>query len=276
MAFLLKRDGFDIEFRQHISSRCTGLDSQFGEVFGDLEFLEVQGGFECHFDDLRFAIRIDGKIDDSGAGFALREIVFLIFRDAGDIESLHEIGALLAITIDDIIDSTIVAAFEDRDMEYIRPDEQLLRDLNNLIFTVLMEDDDIVDIRAIEEEFIFLESGTDESFRAVDIEFLIILHHCLDIDGAEVTHLGATRIRLAVFALEHLKPRDSIVRQMVEILNTSFDFLLEVLHQFVSFLGVELGDTNHSDLEKFLDILGADFANELRFERREGLIHESD
>ena len=41
MAFLLESDGLDFELRKHVSSCRTGLDSQFGEVFAHLEFLEV-------------------------------------------------------------------------------------------------------------------------------------------------------------------------------------------------------------------------------------------
>ena len=112
-----------------------------------------------------------------------------------------------------------------------------------------MEDDDIVDIGAIEEVLIFLESRSDEAFLAVDIEFLVILNDGLDVDRAEVTHLGATRVRLAVFGFEHLKPGDGIIGEVVEVLDARFDLLLEVLHQFVRFLGVELGDTDHADIE---------------------------
>ena len=61
---------------------------------------------------------------------------------------------------------------------------------------------------------------------------------------------------------------------MVEVLDASFDFLLQIFHQFVRFLGVELSDADHADLEQFLNILGAYLADELRFKRREGSVNE--
>ena len=159
-------------------------------------------------------------------------------------------------------------------MQNVRSDEQFVGHFGYLIPTVLMEDDQVVDIRAIEEILVFLQTRADESFCAVDIEFLVVLHDSLDVDGSEVTYLRAARIRLAVFLLQHLEPRDGVVREMVEVLHASLDLLLQVFHQFVRFLGVELGDAEHLDLEQFLDILRAHLADELRLERREGFVNE--
>ena len=159
-------------------------------------------------------------------------------------------------------------------MEDVGSNEQFLRHLHHLVFTVLVEDDDIIDIGAVEEELVFLETRPYEAFLAIDIEFFVVLYDGFDVDCAEVSYLRTTRICLAVFLLQHLEPSDSIIRQMVEVLHASFDFLLEILHQFVRFLGIELGDTNHSDLKELFNILGAYLADELRFERREGFIHE--
>ena len=61
---------------------------------------------------------------------------------------------------------------------------------------------------------------------------------------------------------------------MVEVLDTGFDLLVQFLHQLVRFLGIEFGDTNHPDIKQFLNILGAYFTDELRFERCESLVNE--
>ena len=112
-----------------------------------------------------------------------------------------------------------------------------------------MEDDDIVYVGAVEQEIVLLESRTDEALLAVDVELDIILHHGLHIDGAEITYLGAPRVCRAVLLLQHLKPRYRVIRQVVQVLDARLDLLLQFLHQFVRFLGVELGDTDHADLE---------------------------
>ena len=202
------------------------------------------------------------------------KVVFLIFGYAGDVEAFHEVDTLLTVPIDDVIDRAVIATLEDSDVENVRSDEQFLRYLHDLVFTVLMEDDDIVDIGTVEEELVFLKPRSDETFFPVDIEFLVVLHNGFDVDGAEVTHLGTAGIGFSVFLFKHLEPRDRVIGEMVEVLDAGFDLLLQILHQFVRFLGVELGDTDHSDLEQFLDILGPYFANELRFEGREGIINK--
>ena len=111
------------------------------------------------------------------------DVVFLILSDAGYVEAFHEIDTLLTIAIDDVIDSAFIATLEDRNMEYIRADEEFFRHTHDLIFTILMEDDDVIYIGAVKEELIFLESCSDESFLAVDIEFLVVLDHRLYIDS---------------------------------------------------------------------------------------------
>ena len=137
-----------------------------------------------------------------------------------------------------------------------------------------MEDNDVINVGAIKQVLIFLEPCTDKAFLSVDIEFLVVLHHGFDIDSTEVTHLRTTRIGFAVFLLKHLEPSDGIVGEVVKILDAGFDLLLQILHQFVRFLRVELGDTNHSDLKEFLDIFGAHLADKLRFERRERFVYK--
>ena len=64
MSFLLEGDGLDFELSEHVSSRSTGLDGEFGEVLAHLEFLEMEGRFEGHFDNLCFAVWVRCEIND--------------------------------------------------------------------------------------------------------------------------------------------------------------------------------------------------------------------
>ena len=120
---LLEGNRLYLEFREHVSSRRTGFDSQFGQVLADLQFLEVQLRFERHADDLRLAVRVGGKIDDLRSRLTLRQVVFLVPRHARDIEPFHEIRTLLAVAIDYVIDRPLIAALENRNMQYIGADE---------------------------------------------------------------------------------------------------------------------------------------------------------
>ena len=60
----------------------------------------------------------------------------------------------------------------------------------------------------------------------------------------------------------------------MQILLSLFNLLLEILHQLVSLLGVELRDADHADIEEFFNILPFHLANEFCFERLQGLIHK--
>ena len=49
---------------------------------------------------------------------------------------------------------------------------------------------------------------------------------------------------------------------------------LQVSHEVVGFLGVELGDANHADFEEAFDIFSPDFTDEFVFPRREGMVNK--
>ena len=55
----------------------------------------------------------------------------------------------------------------------ILADEQFLGNLYNLVLTVFIEDDDIVDIGAVTYELVLLQRCSDEAVLTVDEEFLV-------------------------------------------------------------------------------------------------------
>ena len=234
----------------------------------------MQRRFQRHADHLRLAVRVDGEIHHLRPRLALRQVVLLIPRHTGHGEAFHVVRTLLAVTVNNVIHRPLIAALEHSDMQYIRPDEEFLGYLHHLVFTVLVEDDQVVYVRAIKEVVIFLQTRSDESFFAVHVEFDVVLHYRLHIDRAEVTHLRFARIGRAVFLLQHLKPRDGIVCQMVEVLDARLDLLLQLLHQLVRLLGVELRDAQHPDLKEFLDIFAPHLTDQLGLERRQRLVHK--
>ena len=61
---------------------------------------------------------------------------------------------------------------------------------------------------------------------------------------------------------------------MVEVVYGCLDLFLQILHQFVSLLGIELGDADHADIKQTFDIFGAHFANQFRLERLQSTIHK--
>ena len=224
MAFLLERDRLDIIFGEHITSCCSRLDRQFTEVFVDLQFLQMHSRLEQDAYDFCFSIGVRRKINYFRARFALCEVILLIFCHTSNIEAFHEVSTLFSIPVNHIINGSIISSCKDSYMQNIRTHEKFLCHTHYFILAILMENDDIVYIRAIEQELIFLQSRAHKTFRTIDIEFLVILNHRLDIDSPKIAHLCSTRIEVSIFSFEHLKPLNGIVVEMFEILDTSLDF----------------------------------------------------
>ena len=96
-------------------------------------------------------------------------IVFPVASDGGDVESLDVVEARLSVAIDHIVDGTLVVLLEYIHVQHVLAHEELVRHTHHLVTSVLVEQDDIVDVRAIRHELVFLQTGADESFLAVDI-----------------------------------------------------------------------------------------------------------
>ncbi len=274
VAFLFEGNRLDVVLGQHVAACGTRLDSQFGQVLEYLQFLQMKRRLQGDADHLSLAVGIGGEIDYARTGFALRQVVLLVAGHARHVEALHIVYTASSVAIDDVIDGTFVLLLEDIDMQDIRADKELLGHTNHLVLTVFVEDDDVVQVGAVAEELVFLESRSDEAFLAVDIQLLVVLHHGGYVDRAEVAHLGAARITGTVFLLEVTEPGDGVVGEVVEILLALLDLFCQFLHQFVRLLGVELGDADHADLKESLDILGTHLADELGFPGLQSLVHK--
>ena len=170
----------------------------------------------------------------------------------------------------------MVVLAEDVDMKDILADIDLVCYLDDLVFTILVEDDDIVDIRAVEEELVFLKGCADKAIFTVDIQLLVGLYDSLDIDVGEVANFSTAWVFGSVLLFERVKPRNGIVGEVLEILDSGFDLFLKILHQFICFLSVKASDTDHSNLKESFYILTAYFAHEFVFPRIKGFVHKSD
>ena len=208
---MFKSNRLHIVFGQQISSCTTALHCQLAQVFTYFEFLEMKGGLKCNTNHFRFAVRISSKISNTAAGFTLRHIIFLITSYTSDKEALHIIRSASAITIDNIIDCTCIVFLEYINVQNICSDKYLLSYANNFIFTITMEDNDIIQIGAVAQELIFFETSANKALFTVNIEFFVSLNYRFNIDISEVTHLRLTRIFVSVFSFQILKPTNGII-----------------------------------------------------------------
>ena len=226
----------------------------------------------AHF--LRLTILVGAEIYHSTAGFASRKIVFFVAGNTRYEKAFPIVYSALSIAINDVVDGAFISFLKDVDMQDIGAYEQFIGYLNNLIFTILIEDNDIIDIRAVEEVFVFLKTRTNKTICTIDIEFLVGLHYRLHVDGCKIAHLRAAGVFIAILLFQMFKPFDGIVSQMRKIVFRLLNFLLEVTHQLVGFLGIELRNANHANLKEFFDILFAHFSYEFSFIGLQRIIHK--
>lgn len=88
----------------------------------------------------------------------MRYVVFPVTNDGSDIETFDIIITFLSVTVDDVIDGTLVVFLEYVDVQDVLSDEQFVGHANNLVFTVFVEDDYIVDVGTVAYIFVFLQS----------------------------------------------------------------------------------------------------------------------
>ena len=86
-------------------------------------------------------------------------------------------------------------------MEDILAHKNLFGYTDDLVFTIFVEDNDIVDVGAVAHEFILRESHADETVSTIDIEFLIGFCHFRCLNGVEVADLGQTWVFLTILIL---------------------------------------------------------------------------
>ena len=96
------------------------------------------------------------------------EVVFPIADNGRHIETLDKGHASLAVSIDCVVDGAFVILSEDCDVDdfhlllvflaaFRLSDEELVGNTDYLVCAVSVEDDDVVDVRAVRDELVLLE-----------------------------------------------------------------------------------------------------------------------
>ena len=103
--------------------------------------------------------------------------------DAGHVEAFDVASVGGSVAIDDIINCAFIALLKDGDVNDLYflfllrlhalglTDKHLIGHARNLIRTVAIEDDDIVDRRTVLHELVLFEAHAHEAIFAVDVEF---------------------------------------------------------------------------------------------------------
>ena len=260
MSVALQSDAADGALGEQVALGSTSLDEDFREIFlqeDALAFL-AQIRFHRYLDDFCFAIWIGGEVDNAASRSSLRDVVELVARHSGYVESLDEVVALLAITIYAVVDGSLVVLLEHLNVEDVLAHEYLVGNLGYLEFSILVEDDDVVEVRAVAYEFILLQSCTNEAFLSVDVELLVGFHHLGYLYGIEVSDFGSSWMHLSVLALEIFKPVDGNIGHVGEVVFDFCQFCLDFHQEFISLILVVFQDALHFDFQEFEDVFPCD------------------
>ena len=163
--------------RQQVTLRGTSLDHHLREVLLDEDLLDLGIRVESHLDDLRLTVGVRREVHHLRAWGAYRQVVFLVARHRGHVETLDEVPAFLAVAIDGVVDGTRVVLLEHAEVEHVLAHEEFLGHTDDLVLAVLIEDDDIIEIRTVADELVLLQAGADEAVSTVDVELLVCFCH---------------------------------------------------------------------------------------------------
>ena len=119
-------------------------------------------------------------------------------------------------------------------MEHILSDIHLFSHLGDLVFTILIEDDDIIDIGTVADIFCILKACADKSLLTVYVQFFVCLNDLCCLDSVEVTYLSQSRMVCAIFLLQMFKPFACYVNHPSEVLLYLCYLRLYLCYQFVS------------------------------------------
>ncbi len=100
-------------------------------------------------------------------GAALRQVVFLVARNAGYIESLGHGNARLAVGVNHVVGGALVGFLEDGEVNDVFAHKCFVGHLRHDHLAVLAEDDDVVQCGAVKGKLVLFQAGADKAFLAV-------------------------------------------------------------------------------------------------------------
>ena len=170
-------------------------------------------------------------------------------------------GRGLTIAIYYVVNSAIVILLKDVCVEDVFAYKHLLTHFHHLVFTILEEDDDIVDVGTVANELILLHAGTDKSLFTVDIKLFIRFSHLDRLNVLETANFGATWIVFPITLFQHQVPGYCVVGKIVQVMIYFADFLSQTCNVFVRLIRVKLQNTRHLDLHQPKDIVTVDLTD---------------
>ena len=280
----LQRHLAHFNLRQDIASTASTLDGNLAEVLVEEDFLQLWIRLEGNLHHFSLAIWIGSEIKHPRALIALCQVILSFANHRRHIEALNVADACLAITIDCIVDSALIILAEDGNMDdfslllllvaaFRLTNEELLCNVNYLIGTVAVEDDNIVNIRAVRDKLILLQRGTDEAILSVDVELLVGFHNLSCSNGVEVAYLCQTWMVLAILLLDEAEPVASNLHHVFQLMVYLLYLFLDGSNVLLGLVLVELQDAGHLDVHQLQDVVLSHLTHHLRIVWCQSLIN---
>ena len=116
---------------------------------------------------------------------------------------------------------------------------RIFRHADNLVCSVAIEEDYIVNVRTVAYELVFFQSGANEAFLPVDVEFLVGLYHLVGHNGVEILYFRQTRMLFSVFLLNGLEPVAGYLHHVAQFPVNLRHLFLDASDEFVGLVLVE-------------------------------------
>ena len=154
---------------QNVSDGLPSLDAYLAEVFLEDDFAQARVGLQGDFDDFGLAVGVGSEVGDARVGGALGDVVLAVAHNGGHGKALDVSGAFLAVAVAQVVDGALVVLLEHVGIEYVLAHELLVGHRGDKVASVAEEDDDVVQVGAVGQELVFLQTGSDETLLAVDV-----------------------------------------------------------------------------------------------------------
>ena len=148
----------------------------------------------------------------------------------------------------------------DVDVQDVLTEEGFVADFGDDELAFLVDRQEVAEVRAFADGFVFLHTDPSEAFLAVDVECFIGDDHFVCHDFFERGQLGLTFAAFAVFLDQLFEPPDGVFGKLLEVALRFLDGLFEAFDQFVGTNRVELGNALNLNFEQTQNVVAGDFA----------------
>ena len=208
-----------------------------------------------------------------GTRLALCQVIFLVTCQTGGGKTFHKVCAVTSVAVDHIVYGALVVLLEHVKIEHVLTHKQFVGHLDHLVTAVLVEQDNVIQVRAVAYELVFLEFHAYESVGTVYVEFLVCLDNLCGNYSVKILYLSLALILCPVLVLEHVEPFDGYCNHVAQILVNAGYVGLHLGDSLLGLVLVELEDTGHLDLHQAEDIILGHLTDHLRIVRSQAVIN---